>query len=450
MYRYDLAGKLINSYVYDSDTMRNLSGTMLQYDKESRLSGVDYCYDYTYSGGIAEVKDSYSYIYDETTGNISRVNIHGAGARGTLSYNFDKFYRAQSKTVSLLVGNTDVFYNHITYDYVNSLDTSGDVHLNESGLVSQYKSTVKQSENGDEISSATYNYSYDDLGNITGIRNGSNEIQNKYYYDDLGQLIREDNLAKNATYVYTYDNAGNITSKKTYAFTTGTLGTATSTVNYTYGNSWGDLLTSYNGAPITYDAIGNPTAIDLDTLTWQGRELQTYTNEYYEISYTYNADGIRTRKDLYEPRVGYTTRYEYTLSGTQIISETVYLNMSYPENYIEQYRMIYLYDENGAPIGIKYRTPSYAAEEFDYYFFEKNLQGDIVAIYNESGVKVGTYTYDAWGNHTATATSRRRLRDCFVVDFCFYNPSVSLTRATSLYTREAHYHPTVHLKGVTR
>ena len=31
----------------------------------------------------------------------------------------------------------------------------------------------------------------------------------------------------------------------------------------------------------------------------------------------------------------------------------------------------------------------------------------------------------------------------------FYNPSVTLTRATSLYTREAHYCPTVHLKGVT-
>ena len=33
--------------------------------------------------------------------------------------------------------------------------------------------------------------------------------------------------------------------------------------------------------------------------------------------------------------------------------------------------------------------------------------------------------------------------------FCFYNPSVSLARATSLYTREAHHRPTVHLKGVT-
>jgi hypothetical protein len=52
-----------------------------------------------------------------------------------------------------------------------------------------------------------------------------------------------------------------------------------------------------------------------------------------------------------------------------------------------------------------YRTPSYAAEEFDYYFFEKNLQGDIIAIYNESGTKIGTYTYDAWGNCTITSNT---------------------------------------------
>lgn len=45
--------------------------------------------------------------------------------------------------------------------------------------------------------------------------------------DDLGQLIREDNRALNKSYVYTYDYAGNITSKKEYAFTTGTLGSVT-------------------------------------------------------------------------------------------------------------------------------------------------------------------------------------------------------------------------------
>ena len=35
----------------------------------------------------------------------------------------------------------------------------------------------------------------------------------------------------------------------------------------------------------------------------------------------------------------------------------------------------------------------------------RNPQGDIVAVYNQSGAKIGTYIYDAWGNHTVTAAS---------------------------------------------
>jgi len=65
---------------------------------------------------------------------------------------------------------------------------------------------------------------------------------------------------------------------------------------------------------------------------------------------------------------------------------------------------VYIYDESGSAIGFRYRTPSYSADVFDVYFFEKNLQGDIVAIYNQSGTKVVTYTYDAWGNVTTSGT----------------------------------------------
>ena len=69
---------------------------------------------------------------------------------------------------------------------------------------------------------------------------------------------------------------------------------------------------------------------------------------------------------------------------------------------------------------MKYRTPSYGESTFDYYFFEKNLQGDIIAVYNESGAKIGTYTYDAWGNHTATAISTATALERLVVTK--YNP----------------------------
>ena len=39
---------------------------------------------------------------------------------------------------------------------------------------------------------------------------------------------------------------------------------------------------------------------------------------------------------------------------------------------------------------MKYRVSSYAENVFKLYFFEKSLQGDIVAIYNESGAKLCT------------------------------------------------------------
>ena len=48
-----------------------------------------------------------------------------------------------------------------------------------------------------------------------------------------------------------------------------------------------------------------------------------------------------------------------------------------------------------------YRTTSYAITDWDVFFFEKNLQGDIVAVYNSAGTKVASYSYiNAWGNHS--------------------------------------------------
>ena len=217
--------------------------------------------------------------------------------------------------------------------------------------------------------------------------------------------------------MWTYDNAGNRTSEKTYALTTGTLGAVTSTKNYSYSNSaWGDLLTFDGRNYITYDEIGNPTRIYQDDggfyygyeLTWEGRRLTAYTYfeeegsyEYYDTptTYTYNADGIRTSKTT---DVG--IKYEYLLDGSRIVSQTWDDNI-----------FVFIYDENGSPIGINYTTAEHSAlDTFQSYYFEKNLQGDIIAIYNSSGTKIGTYTYDAWGNvttnyHTSNST------DSFVV-----------------------------------
>jgi len=51
---------------------------------------------------------------------------------------------------------------------------------------------------------------------------------------------------------------------------------------------------------------------------------------------------------------------------------------------------------------MQHRTTSDVAGDWDTYYYEKNLQGDVIAIYNASGTKLVSYTYDAWGNFTRT------------------------------------------------
>lgn len=69
--------------------------------------------------------------------------------------------------------------------------------------------------------------------------------------------------------------AATFSTKKEYAYTTGTLGTPTDTIVYTYDTAWKDKLLTYDGgATITYDEIGNPLTYNGYAFTWQkGRQL---------------------------------------------------------------------------------------------------------------------------------------------------------------------------------
>lgn len=394
LYKYDAAGKLMDSYVYDRNTYLNLYGTTIYYDEESRIDMVFHSFDYAYASGTTYDHAYYSYVYSTANGNIEKLRYSGDYISGSIDPVYDNFGRASTKTIDFNINSADAFFNKLTYDYV----TDGSY---ESAWVSQVVSEIRKGSSTSLLSTTTWNYSYDENGNITQIADASGVIQYQYQYDDLGQLVREDNRALGLTYIYYYDNAGNITGRAKYLFTTGALGTIQNFFSYTYGDSnWGDLLTNYYGytsEAITYDNIGNPLTIGEQELSWEGRQLTSwYDGEYIAIDYGYNADGIRTFKEVYDADTGETTRHEYILSGSQIIRETVFVDG------VESYTLVYLYDEAGAPLGYRYRTPSYANGVFDGYFFEKNLQGDIIAVYNQSGTKLVKYTYDAWGSTTST------------------------------------------------
>ena len=73
---------------------------------------------------------------------------------------------------------------------------------------------------------------------------------------------------------------------------------------YTYGDgTWKDLLTKVgtgSNSDIIYDKQGNPTSYLGHTLTWEkGRQLKSFAkSDGTTVSYTYNANGIRTSKTV--------------------------------------------------------------------------------------------------------------------------------------------------------
>ena len=151
-------------------------------------------------------------------------------------------------------------------------------------------------------------------------------------------------------------------------------------VNYTYGNSAnGDRLTSFNGEAISYDSSGR-------TVYYRGKAISYFDEDANAIQsignayFTYDTDGMRASKT-----VNGVTHY-YTYDGLKLIREEWGNNV-----------LVFLYDASGSPIGMQYRNSSYATDIWDTYYYEKNLQGDILAVYNSTGTKLVSYYYDSWG-----------------------------------------------------
>ncbi len=95
--------------------------------------------------------------------------------------------------------------------------------------------------------------------------------------------------------------------------------------------------------------------------------------KYNEVSFAYNASGIRQEK------TANTVVHKYHLEGTRIHKET------YGNN-----TLWYYYDQTGIT-GLEYNGSK--------YYFQKNIQNDVTRIFDQYGILVASYEYDAWGNH---------------------------------------------------
>lgn len=355
-YYYDTVGRVNRQRTADASFSHNLYYT---YDALGQITEVRERYSPGSSGTTEENLTRYAYANGRVT---ALYNDNGTADNVSddvyASYTYDSFDRVEEKTIETEQdAEAELLTETLTY---NKLDQVTTLVLDSAGL------------------DRTYTYEYDGNGNITKITWGGKSI--KYTYDSQNQLIREDNPFTEFTWMWTYDEAGNILSKSKYSYSTDTPAVCYSTIQYGYTNQWGDLLTSYDGKTISYDAIGNPLSDGTWTYTWeQGRQLVRMSYAQNVWNFTYDSNGMRTGRS--NAGTGYA--YTYTYNGSQLSRMTCGSNV-----------MRFTYGADGKPLSINYNGTT--------YYYVTNLQGDVIAILNSSGTMVVEYTYDAWGNPLTT------------------------------------------------
>ena len=322
------------------------------YDEKNRVAQKQYRVDGT--------GHQTRYLY----GEVAKQQKPGLGygmqidGKTCIEYAYDLLGRCEKKTQIYPSGKK----KEITYTYVPGI---------KEGITTALVGTI--TENGKETA-----YTYDGRGNILEIctkalDTGKVTDHMLYTYNGMNQVIREEDAVRGTTYTYTYDLGGNLLENKKYYLVNG-VEELRGTDTYTYSSGWKDQLTSFNGKAITYDAMGNPLSYMGMNLTWEkGRQLKTLKKSGTLSQYVYDNDGRRIQKTVGDK----VTRFY--LDGDKIIAQK--------EEGGE--RMDFLYDEKGTPFAFEYQGKM--------YFYQTNLQGDIIGIVDSKGSQVVVYRYDAWG-----------------------------------------------------
>ena len=391
-YKYNSKKQLVEKAITKTNDFSNkISTETFEYDDIGRLTR-DHCvYDQAGNKFVTSVIQYEKSATDpDTDGRVNRYSYYlngEASPTAQTGYEFDDFKRVSSKFTSI---NGKEFIKKISYD----------------------KARLKlllEMLSGRPIS--IISYGYDAMGRISS----ANDI--KYTYDTCGQLVKEYDNALDKTTEYVYNGIGNIMS-----VTTRTGNSAGSTKTFGYDEAHPDRLASYNGKTITYNANGGVDSYDGWNYSWSkgklssisktsnARALKPNLSPTKTYSFTYNALGQRVTSSYSNfwsndsivsvgtgEVVNYTKQYKYDHVG-RLLEEIVNSDRYGMGSYSETLR--YLYDDSSI-VGVQYTNGA----NTNAYYFLKNLQGDVIAIYDANGAKVVTYSYDAWGNCTIDSTT---------------------------------------------
>lgn len=388
---YDMEGKLTK--ISDS----NHNEIQYFYDDKANLSKIEYLLEEL--NGVVELN------YDED-GNKNKIKHQGIET--ILENENDPLGRYFTKLVKK--DNLNILTYQYTYDENSSMQQSSIEENNTNNLSS---CRIEKAEVTVGEQKYTYQYTYDELGNIVsyleiGVNTTTNEVVSNrrylYEYDLYNQLTKEkvEKQDDETGYItilecnYTYDEIGNIISMNR-TIKQNEYQTLPTHITYYYSDINNKTrLTSYSidgvTFTITYDINGNPLEYYNYDVEFENEKLISLKeNNQIKLRFTYDSNGKRTKKEIYNEETNTYDSVEYIYVGELLIGEK------------QDNQMIeYIYDEQNL-VGFQITTGSVT----ETYYYVKNLQKDITKIIDETGKEVVSYIYDAYGNIVSTKGSKK-------------------------------------------
>jgi RHS repeat-associated protein len=350
--------------------------TFNQYDPVNRLKQVSFgagsSIQYTYDavGRVTNILDSVSgeigYTYQDNGCPSCSGGVNQISQETTPYSTIDYTYDANGRRATMTVSGEPV----VTYGYDDAGRLSG-ITRNVGGVP------------------RTYNLGYDGAGRRASVQiplaNGVDSVVTAYGYDIANRLtgmLIQGGTAQIDNLTYSYDPNGNRTN-----FTRNTTLPLPPAVSGTSHDTANQML-AFNGKNLTYDANGNlqsrTDVCGATTFTWDARNRLTAINGYkpdctaLTASFSYDAVNRRIAKTIN----GITTQFVYDVwDVTQEITSGV------KTNYVRT-------------LNIDVPLTRITGSTIRHYV--KDALGSTVALTDDSGAVKTTYTYDAYGNATAT------------------------------------------------
>lgn len=269
----------------------------------------------------------------------------------TKESSFDEFGMYQGSEIRK--SGTSILSNKLTYKSLDKTE-NGRTYKQLSKVVAAETITAGGTTLADRA------YTTDNLGRVTGITD-SKFGNHSYEYDCKGFLVKDGDT------VYEYDANGNVTK----------IGDTM----LEYDSVVKDKLVKVGDKVVTYDASNPlvPTSYNGNTYTFEGRRLARIQKGGKVIDYTYNDQGLRTKKTVTENGTSFETQFFY--DGTKLIAEIS------PEH-----RLDFLYDEND-------RLYGFVLDKTAMYFYVRDTLENVLGIVDSTGNLVVQYAYNAWGKN---------------------------------------------------